>query len=91
MSTMLYNKLKIVHHLDCKQYADIAYCGLFYQNKVGKINRSCVCHELSENIYFIGVSVDGLHTSSVLRKHQILFRATLKWVWSRLKNWSTSR
>ena len=71
------NKLKVVQHRDHKQFAEVACYGLYVQNKFQ--NRIHIqFSKLSENIYFTGVSVDGLHTISVGTKTPILLqRVTL--------------
>ncbi len=51
------NKPYVRQRHNCKQNADVAYYSLYDQNKIQNYN-------LSENIYFIGVSIDGLRTIS---------------------------
>ena len=42
-----------------KIYADVVNFGLCDKNIK---NKNCIQYKLSEYIYFIGVSIDGLHT-----------------------------
>ena len=49
------NKLKVGQHHDHRQFAHVAYYGVYHQNKIEKWNLYSI--KFSENIYFIGVSI----------------------------------
>ncbi len=60
------NKPYVTHHHNCKQNTDVAYYGLYDRNKIRNCNLYSI--KLSENIYFIGVTIDSLHTISLTTK-----------------------
>ena len=70
---MFANKLNVVQqHSEHKQFADVAYYGLPDPKIESMFNK------LSENIYFIGVSIDGVHTISLGTKTPILLLCNLE-------------
>lgn len=56
------NKSYVAQSNDRKQYADIAYYGLYDK---ARSKTEFLFNELSENIYFIDVKIDGLLTISL--------------------------
>ena len=73
---MFSNRLKVVRHHDHKKYADVAYYCQHDQNKIPKIES--IFNKLLKNIYFIGFSVDGLHTVERLERFSMTFTANGK-------------
>ena len=56
-------KLKVVQHRDCRKYADVAYHGSILSKQIPIIES--MFNKLSENLYFIEISIDSLQTISV--------------------------
>ncbi len=75
---MFSNKPYVAQHHNGKQNADFAYYGLYDQNKIQ--NLQSLFNKLSENIYFIGVTIMVCTQFHLERKRQFSFRDTLRLV-----------